>query len=57
MATKRGVGNKPGPTVSLVILRDGVFVASDDKRMKGDRCEVAADIAEKIIGNGHGRAV
>jgi hypothetical protein len=25
--------------------------------MKGDRCEVAADIAEKIIGNGHGRAV
>jgi hypothetical protein len=44
-------------TVTLLILRDGVFIDADVKRFEGDQCEVRRDIAEQIIRNGHGRAI
>lgn len=51
------MARKKADTITLLILRDGVFVADDEKRTKGDRRTVARDIAEKIIGNGHARPV
>jgi hypothetical protein len=48
---------EPNDTITLLILRDGVFVAEDERRDEGDQCAVKREIAEKIIGNGHGRLV
>jgi hypothetical protein len=46
---------KKTDTETLLILRDGVFVADDERRDEGDQCEVAPELAKKIIENGHGR--
>ena len=47
----------PEDTLTIVILRDGVFIADDDRRDEGDQCTIARDVAEKIIANGHGKRV
>jgi hypothetical protein len=54
MARKKA---EPADVVTLLILRDGVFIEADVKRFEGDQCEVRRDIAEQIIRNGHGRLV
>jgi hypothetical protein len=44
-------------TLSLLILRDGVFIADDVSADKGDQCAVDRKTALKIIENGHGQLV
>lgn len=39
--------------IELKILRDGVFVAEDVRRDKGQTAKVSPDIAKILIGNGH----
>jgi hypothetical protein len=42
---------------TIEILSDGVFIAEDDRRDKGDKATVPADIAEILIERGHGKSV
>ena len=43
--------------VTLLILRDGVFIADDERRDEGDQCAVDAAIAKVLIERGHAKRV
>lgn len=46
---------KAKDSVRIEILRDGVFVAEDQPRNKGDVETVPAEIAEALVKNGHAK--
>lgn len=41
--------------VDVSMLRDGVFVAEDVRKDKGEKAFVPADIAKVLIDNGHAK--
>ena len=41
--------------VQVEILRDGVFVAEDERRNTGDVATVHAEIADALVKNGHAK--
>ena len=41
--------------VQIEILADGVFVAEDERRDKGDVETVATDIADSLVKSGHAK--
>lgn len=44
-------------TITLLILRDGVFIADDERRDEGDQCPVRREIANILIERGHAQRV
>lgn len=47
----------PEGTVGIEVLRDGVFVAEDVCKNKGERADCSAEIAELLIERGHAKPV
>lgn len=46
---------KAKDSVQIEILRDGVFVAEDERCDAGDVATVAAEIADALVKNGHAK--
>ena len=45
----------PKKLIELVILRDGVFVAEDVRKDKGETAKASPDIAQLLIERGHAK--
>ena len=43
--------------VHLTVLRDGVFVAEDVRKDKGERAYASPDVAQLLIERGHAKPV
>lgn len=44
-------------TVEITVLRDGVFIADDVRKDKGERGHASPDVAKLLIERGHAKPV
>ena len=51
------MARKKTDTDTLLILRDGVFIADDERRDEGDQCSVDAKVAKVLIERGHAKRI
>lgn len=54
---KEKIPAKTSDLVPIVIQRDGVFIAADVRKDKGDKAHVEPDLADLLIERGHAKHV